>query len=63
MNQTRPPLSRTVTLRSADGGPVVRVGVVPAAVGLAAALALAPRLTALAGLTALLRRLSLSIDT
>ena len=62
MTDTLPALSRTVTLRSSSGGQVVRVGVVPAAVGAAVALAFAPRLTALAAFAALLRRMSLSID-
>jgi len=40
----------------------VRVGVLPAALGAVIALALAPRLTALVALAALLRRLSLTLD-
>ncbi len=55
-------LSHTVSLRSPSGEPIVRVGVLPAAVAAAIALAFFPRLTALAALAALLRRLSLSID-
>ncbi len=62
MTDTRPILSRTFTLRSPSGGPIVRIGVLPAAVGAAVALAFVPRLTALAALAALLRRMSLSID-
>jgi hypothetical protein len=62
MTDARPALSRTLTLRSASGNPVVRVGVVPAAAATAVALAFFPRLTALAALAALLRRASLSID-
>jgi hypothetical protein len=62
MIDTRPALSRTVTLLSPSGDPVVRVGVLPAAVGAVLALSFAPRLTALAAFTALLRRMSLSVD-
>jgi len=62
MTDTRPALSRTVTLHSPAGGRVVRVGVVPAAVGAVVALAFVPRLTALAAFAALLRRMSLSVD-
>lgn len=62
MTDTRPILSRALTLRSPSGGPIVRVGVLPAAAGAAVALAFVPRLTALAALAALLRRMSLSID-
>lgn len=62
MNGAPALLSRTVVLRSASGQPLVRVGVVPAAVAVAAGLALAPRATAVAGVIALFRRLSLSLD-
>lgn len=62
MTDTSPALSRTLTLRSPSGDAVLRVGVLPAALGTAAALAFVPRLTALAALAALLRRMSLSID-
>jgi hypothetical protein len=61
MTDTRA-LSRTLTLRNSSGSPIVRVGVLPAALGAMIALALAPRLTALAALAALLRRLSLTLD-
>ncbi|MBP1633395.1 MAG: hypothetical protein H6Q11_1683 [Acidobacteria bacterium] len=62
MADTRPALSRTVTLRSPAGQPVMRVGLLPAALAGLAALAFFPRVTALALLAAWLRRLSLSID-
>ncbi len=62
MTQARPALSRTLTLRSPGGDPVLRIGALPAAVGAALALIFAPRLTALAALAALLRRMSLTID-
>ena len=62
MEDTRPILSRTITLRSPAGRPVVRVGLLPAAVAALAALILVPRITALAALAALWRRMSLSLD-
>lgn len=62
MTVAPPALSHTVSLRSASGEPIVRLGVLPAAAGAAIGLAFFPRLTALAALAALLRRLSLSID-
>lgn len=62
MTEARSALSHTVSLRSPSGQPVVSVGVLPAAVATALALALIPRLTALAALAALLRRMSLSVD-
>ena len=55
-------LTRTLTLRSPSGSPVVQVGLVPAVVGAVVALAFVPRLTALAAFAALLRRMSLSVD-
>ena len=55
-------LRHTVTLRAPSGKPVLTVPVLPAAAVAAAALALAPRVTALAALGALLRRMSLSLD-
>lgn len=63
MTEARTTPTHTVSLRSPSGEAVVRVGVLPAAVGAALALALVPRLTALATLAALLRRMSLSIDS
>jgi len=62
MTDTRPALNRTLTLHSPSGSPVLRVGVVPAVVGVVVALAFVPRLTALAALAALLRHMSLSVD-
>jgi hypothetical protein len=62
MTEIHPGLRRTVTLRSPSGDSLVRVRLLPAAVGVALALALAPRLTLLATLAALLRRMSLSVD-
>jgi hypothetical protein len=62
MTETGSALSHTISLRSPSGQPVVRVGVLPAAVGTAVALAFVPRLTALVALAALLRRMSLSVD-
>lgn len=61
MADTRRSLNRTVTLRSPSGRPLVRVGLLPAALVGLAALAFFPRLTALATLAAWLRRVSLSI--
>ena len=63
MTQVRSASTHTVSLRSASGEPVLRAGALPAAVGAALAVYLVPRLTALAALAALLRRMSLSIDT
>jgi hypothetical protein len=62
MTEASRALHHTISLRSPSGEPIVRVGVLPAAVGAAIALAFLPRLTALTALAALLRRLSLSID-
>lgn len=53
---------RTVTLHAASGKPVLTVPVLPAAVVAATALAVAPRVTALAALAALLRKMTLSWD-
>jgi hypothetical protein len=55
-------LSRTVTLRSSSGRPLVQVGLVPAAAAVVAGLALAPRLTAIAAIGGLLRGVSVTID-
>lgn len=62
MTQANAALSRTVTLRAPDGRPLLRVKALPAALGAVAAVALAPRLTALASLGALLRQLSITLD-
>ena len=62
MPDVSPTLRRTVTLQGPSGKPVITVPVLPAAAVAAAALALAPRVTALAALGALLRRMSLSLD-
>jgi hypothetical protein len=53
---------RTVTLASSSGKPLLKVPLLPAAAAAAVALALAPRLTALAAVGALLRRLSLTLN-
>jgi len=53
---------RNVSLRNPEGEAVVTIGLLPAAVAAAAALILAPRLTAAAAVTVLFRRMSLSID-
>jgi len=63
MTEARLTLPRTVTLLSPSGEPVLTVGALPAAAVAAAALALAPRLTAVAALAALVRRMSLSLDS
>jgi hypothetical protein len=55
------PFRRTVTLHAPSGKPVLTVPVLPAAVVATTALALAPRITALAALIALLRKMSLSL--
>ena len=62
MTDAAPTPRRTVTLRSPSGKPVLTLPALPAAAAVAAALALAPRLTATAALAALLRKMSLSID-
>jgi len=62
MTDPRPTLNRTVTFRSPSGRPVVRVGLLPAALAGLAVLVFFPRVTALALLAAWLRRMSLSID-
>ena len=62
MTDTSTTVRRTVTLRSPSGEPVLAVGALPAAAAVVTALALAPRLTALAALAALQHRMSLSID-
>ena len=62
MPDAAPTLRRTVTLYGPSGKPVITVPVLPAAAAVAAALALAPRITALAALAALLRRMSLSLN-
>lgn len=53
---------RTVTLRSSSGKAVLTVPLLPAAVAGAVALAVAPRITALAALAALVRKMSLSME-
>jgi hypothetical protein len=53
---------RNVSLRNPDGEAVVTFGLLPAAAAAAAALILVPRLTAVAAIVALFRRMSLSID-
>ena len=53
---------RTVTVRSSSGKAMLTVPLVPAAVAGAVALALAPRITALAALAALVQKMSLSIE-
>ncbi|MBP1631972.1 MAG: hypothetical protein H6Q11_260 [Acidobacteria bacterium] len=62
MTNPRPTLNRTVTFGSPSGKPLVRVGLLPAALAGLAALVFFPRVTALAVLAAWLRRVSLSID-
>ena len=62
MTDAAPAPRRTVTLHVPSGKPVVRLPLVPAAACAAVALALFPRVTALAALAALLRRMSLSVD-
>jgi hypothetical protein len=52
----------TVTLRSADGKVVASLGVLPASLCLGVGLAVAPRLTAMTAIGALLARMSLSLD-
>ena len=51
-----------VALRGPSGDTLVGIEAVPAAVLLAAALAVAPRLTAVAAVAALFRRFSLSFE-
>jgi hypothetical protein len=51
-----------LTLRNADGDVVASVGIVPASIFLGVGLAVAPRLTAMAAIGALLARMSLSFD-
>ena len=53
---------RTVTLRSSSGKAVLTVPLLPAAVAGAVALAVAPRITAVAALTALVQKMSLSME-
>jgi hypothetical protein len=53
---------RTVTLCSSSGKPVLTVPLVPAAVAGVVALAVAPRITALAALAALVQKMSLSTE-
>jgi hypothetical protein len=53
---------RTVTLRSSSGKAVLTVPLLPAAVAGAVALAVAPRITALAALGALVQKMSLSMQ-
>jgi hypothetical protein len=62
MTDTTPLSRRTITVVSSSGKPLLKVPLLPAAAAAAVALALAPRLTALAALGALLRRLSLSLN-
>jgi hypothetical protein len=52
----------TVTLRSAEGEVVASLGALPASLCLGVGLAVAPRLTAMAAIGALLARMSLSFD-
>ena len=54
--------SGTVTLRSADGEVVAGLGLLPASICLGVGLSVAPRLTAMAAIGALLARMSLSFD-
>jgi len=53
---------RTVTLRSPSGKPLLTLRAVPAALAAAAALVVAPRLTAVAALAALARKMTLTIE-
>lgn len=62
MTDAAPTPRRTITLRSPSGKPVLTLSVLPAVAAAAAALALAPRLTATVALAALLRKMTLSID-
>ena len=62
MTDPAPAPRRTVTLHVPSGKPVVRLPLVPAAACAAAALALFPRVTALAAVAALLRRMTLSVQ-
>lgn len=52
----------SLTLRSADGAVVASLGVLPASLCLGVGLAVAPRITAMAAIGALLSRMSLSFD-
>jgi hypothetical protein len=66
MTHTETPLQltndRTVTLRSASGDRLFGVPALPAAAAAAVAIALAPRLTALAAIGGMLARASITID-
>ena len=62
MTDAAPAPRRTVTLHIPSGTPVVRLPLVPAAACAAVARALVPRVTALAALAALLRRMRLSVE-
>jgi len=53
---------QNVSLRNAEGDAVVTFGLLPAAAAAVAALIVIPRLFAAAAITALFRRMSLSLD-
>ncbi len=53
---------RTVALRGASGDRIVEVSILAAGIALAAALAIAPRLSAIAAVGALAARMSISIE-
>lgn len=62
MTSATTPSRRTLTLRASSGKTVLAVPLVPAAAAGVLALAVAPRITALAVLAALLRKMSLSME-